>query len=95
MLARSISATAREVAGTRGLAWSVEVHEVSEQFGVVLVGSLYLGQENAELVADAINAAVAVRIPVGERERLLLAVRHTCACWSCKDAIADLIGDIP
>lgn len=31
------------------------------------------------------------RAVAAERDRLLLAVRHTCACRPCKDAIASLI----
>jgi hypothetical protein len=36
-------------------------------------------------IAEAAAAAVSA-----ERARLYLAIRHTCACQSCKNAIADL-----
>lgn len=47
------------------------------------------GWEDCEdVTCQEIAAAVA-----SERQHLALAVRHTCACQSCKDAIASMIQE--
>jgi hypothetical protein len=40
-----------------------------------------------------VRAVIAARAAAAERAKLLLAVRHTCACQPCKDAVAALTGD--
>jgi hypothetical protein len=42
--------------------------------------------EDAEIILKAATPLIAA----AEREHLLLAVRHTCACQSCKNAVAVL-----